>query len=150
MWLKKPVQLAQSRIRPTSNTSHSRNCVRDNTSIIRQRSVWAIAFRTQLVIFAALRRRLPGSVGRIIAAERGRREQWVPAVSALRQCQLIEADFCSAQCQVVLEPATTLPQHHHECATEGFTRLYCSTKCYDCLISNKIKWTILRWMWLFT
>lgn len=79
--------------------------------------------RGALIIVAALRRRLSGSIGRLVVGEGRSGEQRVPAIRALRQRELVETDLGAAQCQVVFEPAAALPQHHHQRATERFVRL---------------------------
>lgn len=85
---------------------------------------WNVSSRRgALVVITALRRRLPGSVGRLVVGERGGREQWVPAVRALWERELVEADLGTSQGEVVLEPAAALPQHHHEGAAQRLTRL---------------------------
>lgn len=52
--------------------------------------------RGALVVIVALRRRLPGSVGGLVVGERRGGEQRVPAVCALRQRELVEADLGAA------------------------------------------------------
>lgn len=85
--------------------------------------------RGALVVIAALRRRLPGSVGWLVVGEGRGGEQWVPAVRALWQGELVKTDLCATERQVVLEAAAALPQHHHQRAAQGLARLNMYSVC---------------------
>lgn len=98
--------------------------------------MWEWSRRGALVVIAALRRRLPGSVGGLVVGEGRGGEQRVPAVRALRQRELVQADLGAPQRQVVLETTAALPQHHHQRATQRLTCLHIYGVCIPHIKNN--------------